>query len=242
MAARPRAVALAALALASLVLALRPLGAAAAADTGMTDEEALLAFKASFTNGDAVLPSWKRGTDVCAWTGVSCNIARHVATLCVGRPPRCAGLPLLLLRLGGGSKSMRVLLRMPPAVHAACCACCLLRSRMSLIVAAPAASCNDPYYMHTCRELVGLGLVGTAPQPDGWVLPSRLKELYFAENANVTGPIPPGWRLPDSERALRCMSARLEGVVQAGQRRCSHASAALLSLPVPRPHGPPSQL
>lgn len=120
MAARPRAVALAALALAGLVLVLRPPRAAAAAGANMSDEDALLAFKASFTNGDALLPSWKRGTDVCAWTGVSCNVARHVSTLCVGRLPRCACLPLLL-HLCGGSKSTWVLLHMPPAVHAASC-------------------------------------------------------------------------------------------------------------------------
>lgn len=49
---------------------------------------------------------------------------------------------------------------------------------------------------------MGLGLVGTTPQPGGWVLPSRLQELYMAENPNITGPISPGWRLPDSKRAL----------------------------------------
>lgn len=121
------------------------------------------------------------------------------------------------------------------AAHAACCACRLLW---------PACLSLPPSLLPTlhttctpCRELVGLGLAGTAPQPDGWVLPSRLKELYFAENPNVTGSIPPGWRLPDSEHALQCMSVRLVGERRAGGQPwcCSHASAAMLSLPLPPP-------
>lgn len=58
------------------------------------------------------------------------------------------------------------------------------------------------------RDLVGLGLVGSAPQPDGWPLPSSLRELYFGESPNVTGPIPPGWRLPDSEQRIAAASSR----------------------------------
>ncbi|PRW50855.1 serine threonine- kinase isoform A [Chlorella sorokiniana] len=52
------------------------------------------------------------------------------------------------------------------------------------------------------KDLVGLGLAGTAPQPGGWPLPPRLQEFYFAEMPNVTGPIPPGWRLPDTMTVL----------------------------------------
>ena len=90
--ARPHATGLAALVLAGLLLASRLPGATAA----LSDEDALLALKASFSNGEAVLPSWQRGTDVCAWKGVSCDAARSVAILCVRRVPCC--LPLCWLR------------------------------------------------------------------------------------------------------------------------------------------------
>lgn len=37
------------------------------------DEALLLAFKDSLDNGGELLASWQPGTDVCAWTGVSCG-------------------------------------------------------------------------------------------------------------------------------------------------------------------------
>ena len=48
-----------------------------------------------------------------------------------------------------------------------------------------------------CRTAVGLGLNGTIPAPSGWDLPARLQYLEIGLNA-IRGPIPPGWRLPDS--------------------------------------------
>ena len=78
----PRRAAFAVVALAGLLLVLPPPGAAAADPAaGMSDADVLLALKASFANGDAALPSWQRGTDACAWQGVSCNRARIVTIL-----------------------------------------------------------------------------------------------------------------------------------------------------------------
>ena len=53
-----------------------PAASPAAPAGGAVSEEdvaLLLAFKASLDNGDQILASWRSGTDVCAWTGVSCG-------------------------------------------------------------------------------------------------------------------------------------------------------------------------
>ena len=47
-----------------------------------TDAELLLAFKASYTNGDTVLADWQQGTNPCSgWTGVLCDNNGRVAEL-----------------------------------------------------------------------------------------------------------------------------------------------------------------
>ncbi len=74
-------------------------------------------------------------------------------------------------------------------------ACCRRHRSCSLVPSAPLL-----ISALLCSDLGGLGLVGTAPQPDGWPLPSNLQEFYISEMPNVKGPIPPGWRLPDSEQ------------------------------------------
>lgn len=48
---------------------------ALAAGLSNTDEELLLAFKATFSNG-ARLGSWKRGTNPCHWNRVKCTGGR----------------------------------------------------------------------------------------------------------------------------------------------------------------------
>ena len=55
-----------------LLLVLLTLGTAAAA---ASDAELLLAFKATFSNGDEVLSDWQNGTDPCSdkWTGITCE-------------------------------------------------------------------------------------------------------------------------------------------------------------------------
>lgn len=57
-----------------------PAPAASAAEKKV-EADLLLAFKASFDNGDAILPSWRAGTDTCAWDGVSCGASGFVEAL-----------------------------------------------------------------------------------------------------------------------------------------------------------------
>ena len=58
--------------------------------------------------------------------------------------------------------------------------------------------------------LVDAGIVGTIPQPNGWQLPPKLKDLQLcttgpekAQRNRLAGPLPPGWRLPDGACAAR---------------------------------------
>jgi hypothetical protein len=46
-----------------------------------TDAELLLAFKATFDNGDSVLPSWT-GTEPCGgqWAGIICDLSNGTIT------------------------------------------------------------------------------------------------------------------------------------------------------------------
>ena len=78
--ARPSAALLAAAAL----LALVPLSCNAAA----TDKELLLAFKESFSNGAAKLPSWSADTEPCpangsssSWAGIACSADLRVTQM-----------------------------------------------------------------------------------------------------------------------------------------------------------------
>lgn len=77
MAAHSSTLSWAALLLACLAVLQQP----AAANAYSSDAEALLALKASFTNGDEVFTTWQPGTDACAWKGVSCDTARTVVKL-----------------------------------------------------------------------------------------------------------------------------------------------------------------
>ena len=80
---------MAALCVALLRLLVVALVAALASAANATEADELLAFKASFANGETVLASWN-GSDACSgWTGVSCS-GGHVKSinLCVQRPPR----------------------------------------------------------------------------------------------------------------------------------------------------------
>lgn len=60
-----------------LVLAALLLVAKAQAD----DEELLLAFKSSFSNGDEALAAWNTTAPVCQWEGVTCNAEGRVQGL-----------------------------------------------------------------------------------------------------------------------------------------------------------------
>ena len=46
---------------------------AAAPSTQDADAALLLAFRATFDNGDNILPDWRPGSDPCAWKGISCT-------------------------------------------------------------------------------------------------------------------------------------------------------------------------
>ncbi len=52
-------------------------------------------------------------------------------------------------------------------------------------------------------QLGRLELVGTVPPPSGWVLPPTLEVLSLFWN-QVSGPILPGWELPESLQQVRC--------------------------------------
>lgn len=78
------------------------------------DAALLLAFKDTFDNGAALLPSWQPGTDPCVWQGVACvnGAVTGIVSWRMRRPlPRqpaaaiaCAGVPghaVLHLKLPG---------------------------------------------------------------------------------------------------------------------------------------------
>lgn len=125
----------------------------------------------------------------CYSVSPNCRHCRHCCRL------RCSAL-----RKSHGMECMLVGL-----VH---CICEFWKAHASALDSA------HPSRPHARRDLVGLRLVGSVPQPDGWPLPASLRELYFGESSNVTGPIPPGWRLPDSEPRM----AALPGIAS-----CLHA-------------------
>lgn len=69
---------------AHLLLLAAAASASPAAGSSM-DEEQLLSFKASFTNGDEQLPDWAADADgawrPCSWEGVVCNDAGAVTEM-----------------------------------------------------------------------------------------------------------------------------------------------------------------
>lgn len=65
---------------ASATAAAGPAPAISAAEKQL-EADLLLAFKASFDNGEDILPGWRAGTDTCAWDGVSCGASGFVEGL-----------------------------------------------------------------------------------------------------------------------------------------------------------------
>lgn len=66
-----------------------------------------------------------------------------------------------------------------------------------------------------------MGLVGTIPSPNGWALPARMQHLELGRN-NISGPIPPGWRLPEGAMVQKEGGAGCPYWRQAA-RICSHS-------------------
>lgn len=58
-----------------------PVGGPTTQPASQSDTDALLAFRASFSNGAEALPDWTNATSVCRWTGVTCNSEGRVTKM-----------------------------------------------------------------------------------------------------------------------------------------------------------------
>lgn len=77
------------------------------------DAQLLLDFRASFANGEAVLPFWNADTDPCGWEAVKCDSAGSITKMCVNVWP---GRGVCM----GALASAQDLLALPPAPRAPC--------------------------------------------------------------------------------------------------------------------------
>ena len=155
------------------------------------DTAQLLAFKASFENGEQVLDNWQPGTDPCAWTGISCGDT-GVESLCAGEGEGGARRRARVPRLLGFAAQH--LLPWCSAIRRGCCAPALSRCT----AAAPTTGPCRP----ACSVVIDKGLRGAIP-PGGWKLPATIKDISLGNTQTtrlnqIRGPIPPEWELPSS--------------------------------------------